>query len=54
MDSARSQGLGRIEGLVLATNQRMLDLMSALGFTVHPAADDPRMRRVIRQLRPGA
>jgi acetyltransferase len=50
MESARSHGLRRIEGLVLATNQRMLDLMSALGFAVHTAADDPRMRRVARQL----
>lgn len=50
MESARSQGLRRIEGLVLATNQRMLELMRALEFTVHTAAEDPRMRRVSRQL----
>ena len=35
MESAHAGGLRRIEGLVLATNQRMLELMSALGFTVH-------------------
>jgi acetyltransferase len=50
MESTRSQGLRRIEGLVLATNQRMLALMTALGFTVHTAIDDPRMRRVVREL----
>ncbi len=50
MESARGQGLRCIEGLVLATNQRMLDLMTALGFTVHTAIDDPRMRRVAREL----
>ena len=50
MESARAAGLQRIEGLVLATNQRMLELMGSLGFTVHTAADDPRMRRVVKQL----
>jgi acetyltransferase len=50
MESAQAGGLRRIEGLVLATNQRMLELMSALGFTIHPAADDPRLRRVVKQL----
>ena len=50
MESARAAGLRRIEGLVLATNQRMLELMGSLGFTVHTAADDPRMRRVVKQL----
>ncbi len=50
MESARACGLRRIEGLVLATNQRMLELMSALGFTVTSAADDARMRRVVKQL----
>jgi len=50
MESARAAGLGRIEGLVLATNQRMLDLMNALGFTIQTAADDPRLRRVVKRL----
>ena len=50
MESARAAGLRRIEGLVLATNRRMLELMGSLGFTVHTATDDPRMRRVVKQL----
>ncbi len=50
MESARTTGLRRIEGLVLATNQRMLELMGSLGFTVHTADDDPRVRRVVKQL----
>jgi acetyltransferase len=50
MDSARAAGLQRIEGLVLSTNQRMLELMQALGFSVHAAAEDARLRRVVKQL----
>ena len=50
MESARAAGLQRIEGLVLSTNQRMLDLMHALGFSVHTAAEDARLRRVVKQL----
>jgi len=50
MDSARAAGLHRIEGLVLSTNQRMLELMQTLGFSVHAAAEDARLRRVVKQL----
>lgn len=50
IESARASGLQRIEGLVLTTNQRMLELMNALGFTVHAAAEDARLRRVVKGL----
>jgi acetyltransferase len=50
LDTARACGLRRIEGLVLASNHRMLALMTALGFAVHTAPDDPRMRLVVKEL----
>ena len=43
---AHDQGLTCLEGLVLATNHKMLTLMSHLGFQVMPDAQDPTMRRV--------
>jgi acetyltransferase len=50
LQAVRACGLQRIEGLVLATNHRMLALMTALGFAIHTAPDDPRMRLVVKQL----
>ncbi|HZR02923.1 MAG TPA: GNAT family N-acetyltransferase [Burkholderiales bacterium] len=47
---AKSRAVPRIWGLVLANNSRMLDLMRALGFRVEEA-DDPRLRRVVKELR---
>ncbi|MBY0469443.1 MAG: GNAT family N-acetyltransferase, partial [Burkholderiaceae bacterium] len=41
MDVARDKGLSEIEGLVLAKNTDMLDLMKGLGFTSQRYADDP-------------
>ena len=43
---AHDQGLTCLEGLVLATNHKMLTLMSHLGLQVMPDAQDPTMRRV--------
>jgi acetyltransferase len=50
LDTARACGVRRMEGLVLATNHRMLALMTALGFAIHTAPDDPRMRLVVKEL----
>ena len=50
MDHARAHGLARIEGLVLASNHRMLELMTVLGFDIETAPEDPRMRRVSKSL----
>jgi acetyltransferase len=47
---AHAQGLQCLEGLVLATNHKMLELMSHLGFQVMPDAQDPTMRRVVCNL----
>jgi acetyltransferase len=41
MDVARDRGLAEIEGLVLAKNTDMLDLMKSLGFTSKRYTDDP-------------
>ncbi|WP_269496705.1 bifunctional acetate--CoA ligase family protein/GNAT family N-acetyltransferase [Castellaniella sp. S9] len=44
--AARRQGLGYIDGVILATNRPMLGLMAHLGFRNDPDEDDPGMRRV--------
>uniref|UniRef100_UPI00334094A1 bifunctional acetate--CoA ligase family protein/GNAT family N-acetyltransferase n=1 Tax=Castellaniella defragrans TaxID=75697 RepID=UPI00334094A1 len=44
--AARRQGLGYIDGVVLATNRPMLGLMTHLGFRNDSDEDDPGMRRV--------
>jgi acetyltransferase len=49
--AAREQGLEYIDGLVLAENRPMLNLMTSLGFTNDPDRDDPTMRRVWLDLR---
>ncbi|MFT0533234.1 GNAT family N-acetyltransferase [Castellaniella hirudinis] len=43
---ARRQGLTYIEGIVLSSNRAMLGLMTSLGMTNDPDAEDPGMRRV--------
>ncbi|WP_323011887.1 GNAT family N-acetyltransferase [Castellaniella sp.] len=43
---ARRQGLVYIEGIVLSSNRAMLGLMTSLGMTNEPDAEDPGMRRV--------
>lgn len=53
IEGARAAGMRCIEGLVLSTNQRMLALMTALGFDIHTAPGDPRLRRVVKQLHGG-
>ena len=50
IDIARNQGLACLEGLVLATNHKMLELMSHLGFQITPDAQDPTMRRGVLHL----
>jgi acetyltransferase len=47
---ARARGVPRIEGLVLASNHPMLELMQALGFEITTSPEDPRMRRVSKSL----
>lgn len=50
MEAAQNRGLETMEGLVLASNHKMLSLMAALGFRIEAAAGEPTLRRVVRQL----
>jgi RimJ/RimL family protein N-acetyltransferase/acyl carrier protein len=50
MDAARAAGLSEMEGIVLATNHRMLKFARQLGFTVQRDAEDPHTMRVVRKL----
>ena len=51
MRAARSVGLERIWGDILATNHRMLALMASLGFEIEPSPDDPLLRRAVKTIR---
>lgn len=50
MDVARTKGLKRMEGEVLASNQAMLQLVSSLAFTVTTTPDDSAIKRVTKLL----
>lgn len=50
VEAARSKGLQRIEGFVLANNAAMMHLMRALGFTIETDPDDPALKLVWRSL----
>ena len=43
IDYAAAEGIGRIEGLVLAENRTMRDFVRGLGFAVAPDPDDPTL-----------
>jgi acetyltransferase len=48
--AARSRGLRRLEGWVLATNHAMLELMRSLGFEIGSTPDDARTRHVVKTI----
>jgi acetyltransferase len=50
MDVARTKGLRTIEGEVLANNQSMLKLMTALGFRIATSPEDRSLKIVARDL----
>lgn len=50
MKVAREAGVRYIEGYVLAGNNKMLELMKALGFDCGPSAEDPQVGLVCRLL----
>ena len=50
IETARAQGLKRIIGFVLGDNQRMLQLMTRLGFSYRRDPDDPGLRIVEMRL----
>jgi len=51
MDAARARGLKTMEGDVLASNQKMLKLVTNLGFAITPGEEDPSLKHIIRELR---
>jgi acetyltransferase len=50
LEVARRQGLKSLEGEVLSTNQKMLKLMSSLGFSVATSKDSPTIKDVVKLL----
>jgi acetyltransferase len=50
MDVARDKGLSEIEGLVLANNSGMLNLMRGLGYQIKSYAEDPDFKLVSHSL----
>jgi acetyltransferase len=50
MKVARSAGIKHMEGYVLATNHKMLDLMKSLGFEAGPSDEGPQVRMVCRPI----
>jgi acetyltransferase len=50
IEAARKHGIAIMEGFVLSRNQKMLALMSALGFVSEVAVGDPTLRRVVKSL----
>jgi len=49
-DFARRGGFTRMEGYVLATNYRMMELMLSLGFEAGPSEEGPQVRLLSRTL----
>ena len=54
MDMARARGFRRMEGYVLASNTRMLNLAKRLGFTAMANPEGPTVRTVRRDLGPAS
>jgi acetyltransferase len=50
MTNARFAGIERLRGLVLASNDSMLELMDRLGFEAFPVPDDPSLVDVVKVL----
>lgn len=50
MEAARRRGVKTMEGLVLATNTRMLKFARQLGFALHHVPEDAETVRVVRLL----
>ena len=50
MDTARARGLTSMEGIVLASNHKMLKFARQLGFTLHHDWDEPSTVNVVRPL----
>lgn len=48
--AARTVGLRRVCGDILASNLRMLALMASLGFDLQPVPEDPLLRRAVKTI----
>lgn len=48
---ARESGYERMDGFVLSSNHKMLELMQALGFEIRPSEEGPQVRLATRPLR---
>jgi len=51
VEFAQAEGIGRIEGFVLAENDRMLEMCRAFGFTTSSLGEEPGLVRVTLDLR---
>lgn len=51
IDTARKRGFVRMDGVFLASNERMLHFVERLGFKLHTDPDDPSMRQGSLDLR---
>ncbi len=50
IDCARAKGYRTIVGDVLSMNTKMFNLMTKLGFMIHPHPEDPTVKRVVKPL----
>lgn len=50
IDAAKERGMGNMEGIILASNHKMLKFARQLGFALHRDPDDPGMFRALRTL----
>ena len=50
IDCARMKGYRAVVGDVLAANGKMFNLMTSLGFTIHPIPNDTAVKRVVNPL----
>jgi acetyltransferase len=48
--ASRAVGLGQIWGDILASNHRMLKLMTSLGFDIQAVPEDPHLRRAVKRI----
>lgn len=50
IDAAKARGMERMEGIILASNYKMLKFARQLGFALHRDPDDPGMYLAVRTL----
>jgi acetyltransferase len=45
---ARQKGLKRVEGEVLHSNEKMLEMMRSLGFKINQSPEDAQVKQVVK------